>query len=114
MLPSWDYVSWGNCKAPAGCPDRLCLQTDWPLRTSHCHILLQTTALLKGTWVLTQGQKPNSKCLKEEKHVSAVTHRTCKTWQCWLQSMAMASEHWPCSDGLLSVLALLSDNIFPL
>ena len=29
MLPSWDNVSCGNCKAPASCPDRLCLQTEW-------------------------------------------------------------------------------------
>lgn len=65
MLPSWDYVSWGNCKAPAGG------------FTSHCHILLQTTALLKEAWVLTQGQKPNSKYLKEENQVSALSHRTC-------------------------------------
>lgn len=88
MLPSWDYVSCGNCKAPASCLDRLCLQTDWPLRTSHCHILLQTTALLRGTWVLRQGQKPNSKYLEEEKQVSALSHRTCKAWQCWLGTLS--------------------------
>lgn len=55
--------------------------------------------------------KPNSKWLK--KKISALSHGSYKSRQCQLQGLVVASERWPSSAWLPSVLALLSDNLLP-